>query len=622
MPTLIVMEILQTPVTELNGPGCTVPKHDPISPQPRVLGRRRKSHLTKYLPWVFIRQVQSHENTSDPIILNGTPTHGARLNGSDQARSSHAGLSDTTDISHQNGHLVTPVPEAVVQTPVVQISDQPNQSSAVHMNGRSMFSKLISRKKPILTPLQDEQPEIHMASTTAHTPMSTGAATVSDTSIMISNWVQSTTSQVPTQGPTPHEVAPDTNQASSPPAIAVMPPGQIHPPAVRVDARLDAQLVPLQSAHIYSPEKGIYVGNLHEIPPPQERRSEWDPIRLKLCKDIRKATRALPPSVKGPQRWFEPELCMSGQLRPGLQNVVLRPTIWIRCGSSQCQKAVQRAVADLQYTRQFPVHITQQAPRPASSKRDPGEPSNSQYNGKTLPNQIPVLGDRGQDLVIQVQALLSNHNSACGLRIQIRDTNGAQYVCRLGGLICFNDIVLGLTTAHAILESRLDSTEDPDSQCYEPYFSFDSHSGSSPEIVQNYPVNLAMPDAGWMSAALWAARYGPSPDSSVAESSQSSETLSENMSDFALLWINFGSDSLPQNRYWNSWFSQSVDTLSRDLRGRKVSILCSFHDVRRGQLLDGDRTIVDDAGCWETKKIQLQQPLGNTTPDHLPTPPS
>jgi hypothetical protein len=313
---------------------------------------------------------------------------------------------------------------------------------------------------------------------------------------------------------------------------------------------------------------------------------------------------------------------MSGQLRPGLQNVVLRPTIWIRCGSSKCREAVQRAVADLQYTRQFPVHITQHAPRPAGWKRDFEEPGSSRHDGKTLPDQLPVLDDRGQDLVIQVQALSSNHNSACGLRIHIRDTNGVQYVCRLGGLICFNDIVLGLTTAHAILEPRLENTENPNSECYEPYFSFDSHNGSSPEIVQNYPADLTLPDNGWMSAALWAARYGSSPDSSVAESSQSSATLNENMYDFALLWIMLGSDMLPQNRYWNSWFSQSVDELSRDLSGREVSIVCSFNDVRRGQLLDGERTIVDDTGCWETRKLQLQQPLGNTTLGHVPTPPS
>jgi hypothetical protein len=354
-----------------------------------VLGRRRKSHLTKYLPWVFIRQVQSHENTSDPTTLNGTPTHGARLSGPAQARSSNGGLSDPTDISHQNGLLVTPVPDTVVQT------------SAVNSRGRRVLSKLIPRK-----PLRDEQSEIHIASTAAQNPISIEVAPIIDTSMMISNGVQSTPSQVLTQGPTPHDVALNDNLISSPPAIATVPPSQIQPPAVRLDVRLDAKLVPLQSTHIYSPEKGIYVGNLHEIPPPQQRLSEWDPIRLKLCKDTRRATRALPPSIEGPQRWFEPELCMSGQLRPGLQNVVLRPTIWIRCGSPQCQKAVQRAVADLQYTRQFPVHITQYTPRPAGWKRDSEEPSSSRHDGKTLPDQIPVLDDRGQDLVIQVQALL------------------------------------------------------------------------------------------------------------------------------------------------------------------------------------------------------------------------
>jgi hypothetical protein len=42
--------------------------------------------------------------------------------------------------------------------------------------------------------------------------------------------------------------------------------------------------------------------------------------------------------------------------------IALRPTIWIRCGGKLCQKAVQRAVADLDYLQQYQIHVTPHSP--------------------------------------------------------------------------------------------------------------------------------------------------------------------------------------------------------------------------------------------------------------------
>jgi hypothetical protein len=140
-----------------------------------------------------------------------------------------------------------------------------------------------------------------------------------------------------------------------------------NPLDVAIGRGIHAILESVESTKLYSPEKGIYVGKLKELPPPERLQEEWrTTIKTELVKNLRMVLRSLPANLSLSETMVEPGLYMSG-VTHGQSMVLLSPTIWLRCGSEQCRKAVQRAVADLSHVHRFPVHVTLQAARLASS---------------------------------------------------------------------------------------------------------------------------------------------------------------------------------------------------------------------------------------------------------------
>ncbi|KAH8731768.1 hypothetical protein GQ44DRAFT_721947 [Phaeosphaeriaceae sp. PMI808] len=271
-------------------------------------------------------------------------------------------------------------------------------------------------------------------------------------------------------------------------ASAVMPNQHVPAPSVsRIQEESDpANCISksINSTKVYSPEVGVFVGKLYNLPPPEELQMEWrQTIRPHLLKNLLTVIASLPPSLSRIETTIEPELCMSGKVLPGHLTVLLKPTIWLRCGSKPCQKAVQIAVEDIGHILRFPVHVTQFPPRPASG-------------------------------------------------------------------------------------SRMGSCE----------ISRDSEHTSEDMIDE---ITLVQPTV-------------PVALSNIASGSQ----------------INIPQGKIVPNIYWTSSGSQVVDRTSGDLEGRAVKLLCHPEGVREGHLLSGDSCIIDKSGYWETKKIQLDDPLG------------
>ena len=135
MTTFIMLQSIRSRVAELKDPKCAVPRHDPA---------RRRKHYTEYIPWVTVRRLQSREIPPCPTSVDGTPQYGSRLSGSTQTRPSNGARSETTDITHQNGHLETSIPDNVDQGSLIQPSAQQSQAPTVQMNGRNIVSRLTS----------------------------------------------------------------------------------------------------------------------------------------------------------------------------------------------------------------------------------------------------------------------------------------------------------------------------------------------------------------------------------------------------------------------------------------------------------------------------------------------
>jgi hypothetical protein len=210
---------------------------------------------------------------------------------------------------------------------------------------------------------------------------------------------------------------------------------------------------------------------------------------------------------------------------------------------------------------------------------------------------------------IRVQSLSLNQDSACGLEITIREASGIEYMCRLGGMVRVNDVVLGLTTAHAIRKPCLDNALNKNISDNEPLFILDSLCKGHENTVEARS-NFSAFATAWSPTTLWLAGYGALPSSSGQISSHSSITLDEDMCDFALLQIDFGNHQRPRNTYRNELPEQHVEQHPDEMKGRAVDVVCSYNDVRSGWLLPGERVIASDIGCWKTRKIQLQKPLG------------
>ena len=141
------------------------------------------------------------------------------------------------------------------------------------------------------------------------------------------------------------------------------------PQASNIDT--DVRWVHGDSPSLFIPIRGTAVGKRSYHPPPKDVEKSWiEDIRPRLVRDLLAVLQTLPSSLRREETAIEPELCMSGTVVKARILVALRPTIWIRCGSRLCQTAVQRAVADLDYLRQYQIHVTLHSPH-ADHKANP-----------------------------------------------------------------------------------------------------------------------------------------------------------------------------------------------------------------------------------------------------------
>jgi hypothetical protein len=184
-------------------------------------------------------------------------------------------------------------------------------------------------------------------------------------------------------------------------------------------------------------------------------------------------------------------------------------------------------------------------------------------------------------------------------------------MCRLGGLICIGDKILGLATAHAIPKISSNVSSHGSVAGDEALFVFKSYRIND-DIHVATPLHNIFSPANWLPATVYLSRYGSIPSLNLPGSSRSLVIPEEDMYDFALLQVDFSFQMRTQNRYENHSGVQVLQGASNILTARAVSLVCSYNDIRSGWLLDGERVIVGDAGCWKTRKIQLQAPLGKT----------
>ncbi|KAH7087076.1 hypothetical protein FB567DRAFT_602649 [Paraphoma chrysanthemicola] len=233
---------------------------------------------------------------------------------------------------------------------------------------------------------------------------------------------------------------------------------------------LHTQLESLDSDKLYIPDCGKYVGNLLELPPPEQLQVEWREIILpQPAKNLISVIATLSPSLSRAGTTIESILCMSGDAVSKRPTVVLRSTVWIRCGSKTCRKAVQEALADLSLIQHLPIHVTLYAPRPAGSAvrlRGGSDliPEDStdeillsdvrDFTEKTVMGSwTQIVGN--ERIQFQMEPITSNKNLTCGLHVSLRVSHGTPYLCTVGRLVQLDDMVPGLTTAHAIWDSAL-----------------------------------------------------------------------------------------------------------------------------------------------------------------------
>jgi hypothetical protein len=162
-----------------------------------------------------------------------------------------------------------------------------------------------------------------------------------------------------------------------------------------IDREIDTVDEEIDSTRLHSPARGIFVGKLSELPPPERLQLEWrQMIRPQLVKDLVTVIALLPSSLTRSDTMVEPQLCMIGASFEGHSRVTLIPTIWICCGSRLCHEAVKQAVATISYLPQFPVCVTTHAlPREADFSSvvemlrvKPGQPSDSGGGSKGSSN--------------------------------------------------------------------------------------------------------------------------------------------------------------------------------------------------------------------------------------------
>jgi len=597
MSFVIVMEVLAVPrsgfqVADLAAPELAAPTHDPAAQPRAVAARRRDNYLLKVIPWVSSRPRNSTESTSDTITTNGSSrskylTNATLLFWRRTKNPRIPRITDHAPVQETADPVIAPT-----NLPAVTADDDPAPLATIS----NTDSHVVTVHEPVV-PLT-----IHGAPGAPPNEPSPATCVVPT-----SDW---TTSQAPITENAPlapvDELQPTTSAQTS------------HFQTIANDA--DTILELPNSSRLCKLQKGVLVGKLYELSPPERLLSEWRQIvRPQLVTNLMAVSASLPRTLSKAEARIEPEFCMSGSHVSGRPNVELRPTIWIRCGSKTCRKAVQEAVEKLSHAHSFPFLVTVPASRPAAFSQE-----RLRFHGGTdlLPEE-PVTGDEittidatsstmstgmedwthtvgNSTFEFKVQSISRGRSLTCGLQAYLCTSNGSAYTFTVGGWLLLDGVLLGLTTAHAIWDSALYSGDASSSSS-----ASEKHLIYGPTYT-HVKAPFAAKDPSWRSAALRVASYGSKP----AAPSESGSSGKPQNCDFALLRVDVGKDMMVNNVYRTPGGVQRVRNISHNLSGRAVKLLCSPHDVRAGQLLNGDFIIVDKGHCWETRKIQLEKPLG------------
>jgi hypothetical protein len=628
-------------VTDLFHPDCTVPTTDPgirlsqPRPAPR---RRRREKVLKSVPWASLRSSTLTQDTLDAVqdrqAMDGAQREDRRVEDNN----------DCLVSGHQTQQLDSEHIEPTSRAPS-QCSSNPTILEKITTKTSMLRLLFWKRVKPQQTTpdIVNEPPSHELASVVSSVGNPVPALVVVDDDAPALTGAGSTSSQhVPTEvnsaaNSGPSVLHPDLSQPSSqPPEIDQ---GQLAVASVTHDSGVglevpdvhamvtgaDLVLEPIDSTKLYNPEQGVFVGKLYELPPPALALGEWcHEVRPELIKNLMTVIASLPPSYSRAETTIEPELCMSGTIVQGHPTVALTPTIWIRCGSKTCQKAVQRAIADLSHVKRFPVHVTLHAPRPASAGSAPvnlsgaskmPKPDNADQIAPARSKQPTHAARRGvaslstqSPLKIRVQSFAGAQRSACGLRVEFSTSDGTCYTCTLGGLVMLNNTVFGLTTAHTICDYAAHVTRPfQASRLHNSRAAREKDGDSDEDTSARLPRGS---QRSTLSATLFAAKFGKlcfPPRTATPDLMTLGPGLNH---DFALLQLHPQQSQNARNAYMTSQGHKVIDRTSGDLTGRAVHLLCSSRNVVPGHLLDGDCVLFDKEGSWETRKIQLISPLG------------
>lgn len=358
------------------------------------------------------------------------------------------------------------------------------------------------------------------------------------------------------------------------------------------------------SPNIYLLARGTYVGKLKDIELPVMLEEEWQhDVRDRLIKDLRPVVENKFPDMRRRGAIIEPVLCMTGEPVANSTSVQLQPTIWIKCGSTKCKRAIRHKVQDLSYIQTFSagrVQVHLGAPKYASRLHGGSEQGNPFM-------QLP----EGFGRLIMYLPDYSNSYSACG--IQLKHTpnfqGSGERVWVIGGAIAVDNIVYGLTTAHAFFNTTYEDSDNSDSDITGDDSEVETI--ATPDPIHTCGATPPVTPGCWRTAVLSNFSYG----GETMRTSKDDSSNPSSGSDFALIRMDLNAYAL-QNMYHTTPSISGTDTMqtldrySSDLAPGKVFIVCSPSDVRPGYLLKAPAVFLDGKNCFHTRKIQTKTPLG------------
>jgi hypothetical protein len=374
-----------------------------------------------------------------------------------------------------------------------------------------------------------------------------------------------------------------------------------------------------------------YIGLLEHLPPPTPIEQEWNKIFSKLENHLRRTTAQLDQRIPIDKTITDPVLCMAGKrctstsalqfLDPGAvcptNPVLLKPTVWIYCGGHRCKRRVENEInAQVPYLRWFleschmqeeQLRIALDAPRPA------GETSSPHSSGPTV---------RVDNISFAVQHPLSADNIwPAKARFTVNSPNGrTEIYSTIGGAICVDNRMFGLTTAHAIvsyLDQTTDEAESSDeessvSDCDSKITSSSAFEGSNegPYTSQANACSEPSPsdtEADEQAQSEWEKLDPPKVLAYVGRGTSTGDysfpDLAPSTSDFALVDL---------QTYRNQIQPIASTILPRDaLSAGEVRIITTAANPSlRGYLLNGECSLVMRGAVMQTMKIQIESPAG------------